>query len=292
MSTASTLAWKLGATNTRPSAMGAANTPATRTATASAKCTSTRLRASGRCCGRGCVRTGASRRTSCRTTLVSSSSCTTLADAGRLCSVPSSQPYLQSRPNTPEPIKSLVLLVYENERGTYLHVRDVSMTLSQLELALLGGLPLHRLDQLIASGHAPVYARPQSRRAACYTLHEAVMLATGLLLHERYSLGWPLIHHAIALNPEHFMDPLDAADGAAGFEERWLAVYDEPRSASVGRLTELPIPRVSQRVFLVSLSEAIRLVRRRANRLGLALPEPGQWSATLEAYLDQTKVQR
>ena len=110
------------------------------------------------------------------------------------------------------------------------------------------------------------------------------MLATGMLLHERYSLGWPLIHQAIALNPELFMDPLDEADGATGFEERWLAVYDEPRSASVGRLTELPILRVSQRVFLVSLSEAIRLVRRRANRLGLALPEPGQWSATLEAY--------
>src|SRR4051794_17690577 len=65
-----------------------------------------------------------------------------------------------------------------------------------------------------------------------------------------------------------------ATRGATGFEERWLAVYDEPRSASVGRLTELPIPRVSQRVFLVSLSEAIRLVRRRANGLGLVLPEP------------------
>jgi hypothetical protein len=185
-----------------------------------------------------------------------------------------------------------VLLVDENKQGTYLYMRDGSMTLSQLELALLGGLPLHQLDQLIASRCAPIYARPQSRGVACYTLHEAVMLATGMLLHERYSLGWPLIHQAIALNPELFMDPLDEADGATGFEERWLAVYDEPRSASVGRLTELPIPRVSQRVFLVSLSEAIRLVRRRANGLGLVLPEPGQWGATLEAYLDETKVQR
>ena len=34
------------------------------------------------------------------------SSCTTLADAGRLCSVPSSQPWLRARPNTPQPIKS------------------------------------------------------------------------------------------------------------------------------------------------------------------------------------------
>ena len=49
----------------------------------------------------------ASRRTSCRTTSVSSSSCTTLADAVRLCSVPSSQPWLRARPNTPQPIKSL-----------------------------------------------------------------------------------------------------------------------------------------------------------------------------------------
>ena len=168
-------------------------------------------------------------------------------------------------------------------------MRTVSMTLSQLELALLGGVPLHTLDQLIASGHAPIYARPQSRRAACYTLHEAVMLATGLLLHERYSLGWPLIHHAIALNPELFMDPLDAADGATGFEERWLAVYDEPRSVSVGRLPELPIPHATQRVFLVSLSEAIRRVRQRANGLGLVLPEPGQWGAALEAYLAESK---
>ena len=138
-----------------------------------------------------------------------------------------------------------VLLVDENERGTYLRVRHVSMTLSQLELALLGGLPLRKLDQLIARGHAPIYARPQSRRVACYTLHEAIMLVTGMLLHERYSLSWPLIHHAIALNPELFMDPLDEADGATGSEERWLAMYDEPRSAAVGRLTELPIPRAS-----------------------------------------------
>ena len=71
-------------------------------------------------------------------------------------------------------------------------MRDVSMTLSQIELALLGGLPLHQLDQLIASGYAPIYARPQSRRVACYTLHEAVMLATGMLLHERYDLGLAL----------------------------------------------------------------------------------------------------
>ena len=154
-------------------------------------------------------------------------------------------------------------------------MRTVSMTLSQLELALLGGLPQHQLDQLIASRCAPIYARPRSRTAACYTLHEAVMLATGMLLHERYSLGWPVIHQATALNPELFMDPLDEADGATGIEERWLAVYDEPLSASVGRLPELPIPRVAQRVLLVSLSEAIRVVRQRAGGLGLVLPEPG-----------------
>src|SRR3954470_16579426 len=169
-------------------------------------------------------------------------------------------------------------------------MRDVSMTLSQIELALLGGLPLHKLDQLIASRCAPIYARPQSRRVACYTLHEAVMLATAMMLHERYSLCWPFIHQAIALNPELFVDPLDEADGTTGLEERWLAVYDEPRSASVGRLVDLPIPRAAQPVFLVSLSEAIRLVRQRADGLGLVLPKPGQWGAALEAYLAETKA--
>ena len=171
-------------------------------------------------------------------------------------------------------------------------MRDVSMTLSQLELALLGGLPLRKLDQLIASRCAPIYARPQSRRTACYTLHEAVMLVTGMMLHERYGLGWSHIHQAIALNPELFMDPLDEADGATGFEERWLAVYDEPLSASVGRFVDLPIPHPAQPVFLVSLSEAIRLVRQRAKGLGLVLPEPGQWGAALEAYLAGTKARR
>ena len=115
------------------------------------------------------------------------------------------------------------------------------------------------------------------------------MLATGVMLHERYGLGWPLIHQAIALNPELFVDPLDEADGATGPEERWLAVYDEPLSASVGRFADLPIPHAAQRVFLVSLSEAIRLVRRRAKGLGLVLPEPGQWGATLAAYLAETR---
>ena len=60
----------------------------------------------------------------------------------------------------------------------------------------------------------------------------------------------------------------------------------------VERLTELPIPHEAQRVFLVSLSEAIRLVRRRAQGLGLVLPEPGQWGAALEAYLAEIKVRR
>src|SRR5215213_10937639 len=169
-------------------------------------------------------------------------------------------------------------------------MRDVAMTVSRIELALLGGVPLHTLDHLIARRRAPIYARPQSRRAACYTLHEAVMLATGVLLHERSGLGWPLIHQAIALNPDLFVDPLDAADGATGFEERWLAVYDGPRAASVGRWAELARPDQAQPVFLVSLSEAIRLVRQRAEELGLVLPQPGQWGAALDAYLTETKA--
>ena len=116
------------------------------------------------------------------------------------------------------------------------------------------------------------------------------MLATGVMLHERYGLGWPLIHQVIALNPELFVDPLDEADGATGIEERWLAVYDEPLSACVERFAELPIPHPVQRVFLVSLSEAIRVVRQRANGLGLVLPEPGQWGTALEAYLAGTRA--
>jgi hypothetical protein len=112
------------------------------------------------------------------------------------------------------------------------------------------------------------------------------------MLHERYGLCWPLVHQVIALNPELFVDPLDEADGATGVEERWLAVYDEPLSASVGRFVDLPIPHPAQRVFLVSLSEAIRLVRQRAKGLGLVLPGPGRWGAALEAYLAGTKVRR
>jgi hypothetical protein len=171
-------------------------------------------------------------------------------------------------------------------------MRNVSLTLSRIELALLGGLPLRSLDQLIASGCAPIYARPPSREVLCYTLHEAIILATGVLLHERYRLNWLLIREAIALNPDFFLDPLEAADGASGSDEHWLAVYDEPPSACVGRLPELPIPRVAQRVFLVSLSEAIWRVRQRADGLGLVLPEPGQWGTALEAYLAENNGQR
>jgi transposase len=53
-----------------------------------AKSTSTPLRASGRCCGHGCVRTGVSRRTSCRCISASSSSCTTLVSAAKPCLAP------------------------------------------------------------------------------------------------------------------------------------------------------------------------------------------------------------
>ena len=41
-------------------------------------------------------------------------------------------------------------------------------------------------------------------------------------------------------------------------------------------------------MFLVSLSEAIRRVRQRAEELGLVLPQPGQWGAALDAYLTET----
>ncbi len=116
-------------------------------------------------------------------------------------------------------------------------------------------------------------------------------MAAGVLLHDRYGLGWPVIHQALALNPDLFVDPLDEADGATGPEERWLAVTDEPRSASVGRWAELARPAPAQPVFLVSLSEAIRLVRERAEGLGLVLPGVGRWGAALEAYLVEARAQ-
>src|SRR5215210_8763129 len=108
MNTTSTRALRLGATGTRRSVTPAVNTPATRTGTASARCTSTPWKASGRCCAPGCARTAASRKTSCPCTSASSSSCTTRADAAKPCSAPSSQASSRDVPaTTPEPNKSL-----------------------------------------------------------------------------------------------------------------------------------------------------------------------------------------
>src|SRR4051794_12294029 len=67
--------------------------PATRTATASARCTSTRWRVSGHCSAPGCVRIAASRRRSCQSISASSSSCTTRAGAEKPCSAPLSLPW-------------------------------------------------------------------------------------------------------------------------------------------------------------------------------------------------------
>src|SRR4051795_10933115 len=76
-STTSTPGWKSGGTGTKPCVTPGASTRATRTATASARCTSTRWRASGPCCAPGSGPTAASRRRSCRSTSPSSGSCTT-----------------------------------------------------------------------------------------------------------------------------------------------------------------------------------------------------------------------
>src|SRR3954464_14457106 len=67
--------------------------PATRTATASARCTSTRWRVSGHCSAPGCVRIAASRRKSCQSISASLSSCTTRAGAEKPCSAPLSLPW-------------------------------------------------------------------------------------------------------------------------------------------------------------------------------------------------------
>src|SRR5215218_9882012 len=73
--------------------MAAASMPATRTATASARCTSTPWRVSGHCSAPGCVRIAASRRRSCQSTSASLGSCTTRAGAEKPCSVPLSLPW-------------------------------------------------------------------------------------------------------------------------------------------------------------------------------------------------------
>src|SRR4051794_31936315 len=67
--------------------------PATRTATASARCTSTSWRVSGHCSAPGCVRIAASRRKSCQSISASLSSCTTRAGAEKPCSAPLSLPW-------------------------------------------------------------------------------------------------------------------------------------------------------------------------------------------------------
>src|SRR3954467_10385246 len=66
---------------------------ATRTATASARCTSTPWRVSGHCSAPGCVRIAASRRKSCQSISASLSSCTTRAGAEKPCSAPLSLPW-------------------------------------------------------------------------------------------------------------------------------------------------------------------------------------------------------
>src|SRR4051794_30981226 len=67
--------------------------PATRTATASARCTSTPWRVSGHCSAPGCVRIAVSRRKSCQSISASLSSCTTRAGAEKPCSALLSLPW-------------------------------------------------------------------------------------------------------------------------------------------------------------------------------------------------------
>src|SRR3954462_13602612 len=91
----------LEATATRPSAMPMANTHAMTTATAFARFTSTRLRASGRCCAPGCVPTAASPKRNYPPISASSSSFTTLVSAERHSSAHSLPP------SSPDPMTTL-----------------------------------------------------------------------------------------------------------------------------------------------------------------------------------------
>src|SRR3954452_10364395 len=96
---ASTPACPPGATGTKRFVTGAASTPATRTATAFARCTSTPSKASGPCCAPGCGRTAVFRRTSCRFTSASSSSCTMHAVAAKPSSARSLPPWSHDSPD-------------------------------------------------------------------------------------------------------------------------------------------------------------------------------------------------
>src|SRR3954468_24719958 len=97
--TASTPAWRAGAISTKRSAMPGPSMRATKTATGSARCTSTPSKASGLCCAPGCGRTAVFRRTSCRFTSASSSSCTTYAVAAKPSSARSLPPWSHDPPD-------------------------------------------------------------------------------------------------------------------------------------------------------------------------------------------------
>src|SRR3954453_17181623 len=94
--------------------------PATRTATASARCTSIRWRVFGHCSAPGCVRIAASRRRSCQSISASLSSCTTRAGAEKPCSVPLSLLWSGDALHHPgsrqEPLRELHARVH---RGAY-----------------------------------------------------------------------------------------------------------------------------------------------------------------------------
>src|SRR5262249_7815 len=74
-----------GATPAIPAAMPPGSSPGMTTGTGSARSTSTPSKGSGRCCGAGSGLTGGSRRSGCRCTWGSSSSCTTSGGEARPC---------------------------------------------------------------------------------------------------------------------------------------------------------------------------------------------------------------
>src|SRR3954447_4652966 len=114
---ASTPAWRTEAISTRRSAMPGVSMPATRTGTASARCTSTPWKGSGPCCAPGSARTGASRKTSCRSISASSSSSTTRAGVGEPCSAPLSQAWLREPAPPPrKPTRAETITPEDDER--------------------------------------------------------------------------------------------------------------------------------------------------------------------------------
>src|SRR4051794_15357416 len=144
--------------------------PATRTATASARYTSTPWRVSGHCSAPGCVRIAASRKRSCQSTSASLSSCTTRAGAEKPCSVPLSLPW------------SGDVLHHPGSRQEPCKIRPVHAVLREEEPARqplldgMGAITGAVLRQQVHEGQGVARDEPMQARAASERAVERLLL--------------------------------------------------------------------------------------------------------------------